>query len=60
MNIQDRIELIDHMLLETICGDLMNGTLLTQEDDETIEMILTHIWEDSNKFTKLGVTVGKA
>ena len=60
MNVEDRIELIDHMLLQTICSDLVNGTLLTQEDNETIEMILTHIWEDINVFTKLGVTVGEA
>ena len=60
MNLEDRIELIDHMLLQSICSDLVNGTLLTQEDNETIELILTHIWEDINKFTKLGVTVGKA
>ena len=60
MNINDRISLIDHMLLQTICSDLVNGTLLTQEDNETIEMILTHIWEDINVFTKLGVTVGEA
>jgi len=60
MNIEDRIELIDHMLLQTICNDIVNGTLLTQEDNDTIEMILVHIWEDINTFTKLGVTVGEA
>jgi len=60
MNIEDRIDLIDHMLLQTICNDIINGTLLTHEDSETIEMILTHIWEDIDKFTTLGVTVGEA
>jgi len=60
MNTEDRIDLIDHMLLMTICNDIVNGTLLTHEDNDTIEMILVSIWEDMDKFTKLGVTIGKS
>ena len=60
MNTEDRISLVDHMLMEHICSDLINGTLLIQEDDETLEMLLTHIWEDINVYTKLGGTVGKS
>ena len=44
MNIEDRLNMIDHILLQTICGDLINGSLLTQEDDETIEILLTHMY----------------
>jgi hypothetical protein len=60
MNTEDRISLIDHMLLQTICSDLINGTLLTQEDDETLEMLLTHMYEDMMSYEQLGVIVGKA
>ena len=60
MNTEDRINLVDHMLLQTICSDLINGTLLTQEDDATLEMLLIGIWEDPTDFIKLGVVVGKA
>ena len=60
MNIEDRIDLIDHMLLHTICNDIVNGTLLTHEDDDTIEMILVNIWEDIDKFATLGVTIGES
>jgi len=60
MNTEDRINLVDHMLLQTICSDLINGTLLTQEDDETLEMLLTHMYEDMMSYEQLGVIVGKA
>ena len=60
MNIEDRIDLIDHILLKNICNDIVNGTLLTHEDNNTIEMILVSIWEDMDKFTTLGVTIGES
>jgi len=60
MNTNDRIDLIDHMLLHTIAMDIVNGTLLTQEDDETLEMVLLNIYDDMTSYTKLGVVVGKA
>mgnify|MGYP001228587751 CR=1 FL=1 len=60
MNIEDRINLIDHMLLQTICSDLVNGTLLTQEDDDTLEMLLIHMWEDPADYKKLGVVIGES
>jgi hypothetical protein len=46
--------------MKNIVYDIVNGTLLTQEDDETIEMLLTHIYEDMTCYEKLGVMVGKA
>jgi hypothetical protein len=51
---------LDMLLMEHICYDIVNGTLLTQEDDETLEMVLTHMYEDMTSYEKLGVTVGKA
>ena len=60
MNIEDRLNMIDHILLQTICGDLINGSLLTQEDDETIEKLLTHMYEETDYYEKLGVIIGKS
>ena len=57
---QQDIDKIEHMLLEHICGDIINGTLLTQEDDETLEMLLVHMYEDMISYEQLGVIVGKA
>ena len=59
MNINDRIDLIDHMLLHTIAMDIVNGTLLTQEDDETLEMVLLNIYDDMSAYASLGVIVGE-
>jgi RIO-like serine/threonine protein kinase len=47
------------MLLHTIAMDIVNGTLLTQEDDETLEMVLLNIYDDMSAFMSLGVIIGK-
>ena len=57
---RDIMNNLDMLLMEHICYDIVNGTLLTQEDDETLEMVLTHMYEDMTSYEKLGVTVGKA
>ena len=59
MKTTDRVSLIDHMLLTTICMDIVNGTLLTQEDDETVEMVLVNMYDDMSQFEQLGVILGK-
>ena len=57
---RDIMNNLDMLLMEHIVYDIVNGTLLTQEDDETLEMVLTHMYEDMTSYEKLGVTVGKA
>ena len=51
---------LDMLLMEHIVYDIVNGTLLTQEDDETLEMLLLEIFDDMISYEKLGVLVGKA
>ena len=51
---------LDMLLMEHIVHDIVNGTLLTQEDDKTVEMLLTHMYEDMTSYEQLGVMVGKA
>ena len=57
---RDIMNNLDMLLMEHIVYDIVNGTLLTQEDDETLEMLLTHMYEDMTNYEKLGVMVGKA
>ena len=57
---RDIMNNLDMLLMEHICYDIMNGTLLTQEDDETLAMLLTHMYEDMKSYEELGVMVGKA
>ncbi len=57
---RDIMNNLDMLLMEHIVYDIVNGTLLTQEDDETLEMVLTHMYEDMKSYEELGVMVGKA
>ena len=62
----DLTDMIDILLMRAICSDITNQTLLTEVDDETLELLLIGIWEDleSNdgfgEFAKHGVNIGEA
>jgi len=58
--VQDRVNNIDRLLMINICIDIINGTLLLQEDDETLEMVLGNIYEDMIGYEAMGVVVGKS
>ena len=66
INKLELIDMIDTILMKAICGDIQNETLLTEMDDETLELLLIGIWEDleSNdgfgEFARFGVNVGQA
>ena len=51
---------IDKLLMINICMDIVNGTLLTQEDDETLELVLTNIYDEMSRYEELGVIIGKS
>ena len=57
---RDIVNHIDSMLMEHICNDIVNGTLLTQEDDETLELVLTNMYDEMSSYEQLGVIIGKA
>ena len=59
-DILDHIAMIDMILMNHICNDVMNGTLLTEVDNETLELVLTGIWEDKESFKERGVIIGEA
>ena len=50
----------EHMLLEHICGDIINDTLLIQEDNATLQMLLEEMYDDMTRYEAMGVTLGKA
>ena len=52
--------IIDDTLLKHIVHDIMTGTLLLESDDETLDMMLTQIWEMRNQLHMLGVIIGEA
>ena len=62
MNIgkEELINKLDNLLLKEIVHDIVSGTLLLQADDQTLDMMLTHIWEMKNYFTEIGVIIGEA
>ena len=62
MNIgkEELINKLDNLLLKEIVHDIVSGTLLLHADDQTLDMMLTHIWEMKNYFTEIGVIIGEA
>ena len=57
---RDIIGHIDNLLMEHICGDIINGTLLVQEDDATLQMLLEEMYDDMSYYEGRGVICGKA
>ena len=56
---QDRVNNIDRLLMITICMDIINGTLLLQEDDETVEMVMLNMYDDMTRYEAMGLIIGK-
>ena len=51
---------LDSMILQEIVHDIVSGTLLLNADDETLDMMLVHIWEMKQSFQSIGVVIGEA
>ena len=60
MKHSDRIDMIDNILMSAITKDIVNGNLLTEADDDTVEMVLNGIWEAIDTFIEKGVIIGLA
>ena len=57
---QNYIRQLDAQLMHKIVSDIINGTLLLEADSETLDMVLTNIWEMRMSFERAGVIVGDA
>ena len=51
---------LDSLIMHEIVNDIINGTLLLEADTETLDMMLTNIWEMRESYTRAGVIVGDA
>ena len=60
MKHSDKIDMIDNILMSAITKDIVNGNLLTEADDDTVEMVLNGIWEAIDTFIEKGVIIGLA
>jgi len=56
---RDIVNHIEGMLMKHICGDIINGTLLLQEDDTTLQLLLEEMYDDMTRYEAMGVTLGK-
>ena len=57
---QDYVRQLDSLIMREILSDIITGTLLLEADSETLDMILTSIWEMRESYTRAGVIVGDA
>ena len=46
--------------MREILTDIINGTLLLEADSETLDMMLTNIWEMRESYERAGVVIGDA
>jgi len=57
---QDYVRELDSLIMREILSDIISGTLLVKADSETLDMILTSIWEMRVSYERAGVIVGDA
>ena len=57
---QDYVRQLDSLIMREILSDIITGTLLLEADSETLEMVLTNIWEMRESYIRAGVIVGDA
>lgn len=51
---------LDSLIMHEIVSDIINGTLLLEADSETLDMMLTNIWEMRESYERAGVIIGDA
>jgi len=51
---------LNTLIMDEILIDLISGTLLSEVDTETADMILTGIWEMPEEYEQHGVIIGYA
>ena len=55
---REHVRELDQLIMREILSDIINGTLLLEADSETLDMVLTNIWEMRESFERAGVIVG--
>ena len=57
---KNHIRELDALIMHEIVSDIINGTLLLQADSDTLDMMLTSIWEMRESYDRAGVIIGDA
>ena len=57
---REYIRELDSFIMREIVQDIINGTLLLEADTETLDMMLTSIWEMRESYERAGVIIGDA
>ncbi len=57
---KNHIRELDALIMHEIVSDIINGTLLLQADSDTLDMMLTSIWEMRESYERAGVIIGDA
>ena len=60
MHEDNYIRELDSLIMNEILSDIINGTLLLEADTETLDMMLTSIWEIRESYERAGVIIGDA
>ncbi len=48
------IQQLDELIMREILADIISGTLLLEADTETLDMMLTNIWEMRESYERAG------
>ena len=57
---REYIRELDSLIMREILSDIITGTLLVEADSETLEMVLTNIWEMRASYERVGVIIADA
>jgi len=57
---QEYVRELDSLIMREILSDIITGTLLVEADSETLEMVLTNIWEMRASYERVGVIIADA
>ena len=57
---QEYVRELDSLIMREILSDIIKGTLLVEADSETLEMVLTNIWEMRASYERVGVIIADA
>jgi hypothetical protein len=52
------INKIADSMMRDVCIDLVEGTMLTEIDDNTLKLVLESIFINKKYYTDMGVTIG--
>ena len=59
-DINNQLDIVDRLVMSSICNDMINGTLFQEADNETLEMMLEMISTNKDMYRNKGVIIGEA